>query len=49
LVENDTQEKMQSGYGGGLWISPLRRIMFTIGYGMSKEDKLVTVGLGWKF
>lgn len=48
-VENDTQEKMQTGYGGGLWISPLKRIMLTVGYGMSNEDKLVTVVLGWRF
>ncbi|MEO5945344.1 MAG: hypothetical protein ABIP79_00895 [Chitinophagaceae bacterium] len=48
-VENDTQKKTVNGYGGGLWISPLSRIMFTIGYGVSTEDGLLTIGLGWKF
>jgi len=48
-VANDTQKKTLSGYGGGLWISPLRRIMLNVGYGVSKEDGLLTIGLGWKF
>ncbi len=48
-VKNDTQDKLLSGYGGGLWFSPLRRIMLTVGYGVSTEDRLGTVGLGWRF
>ena len=44
-VANDTQKKTLSGYGGGLWISPLRRIMLNVGYGVSKEDGLLTIGL----
>ncbi|MBK8606737.1 MAG: BamA/TamA family outer membrane protein [Chitinophagaceae bacterium] len=48
-VANDVQKKSASGYGGGLWVSPLRRIMLNIGYGVSNEDKLFTLGLGWKF
>ena len=38
-----------SGYGGGIWISPLKRIVLTIAYTASKEDKLPLIGLGWKF
>ncbi len=48
-VKNDNQSKSLSGYGGGIWFSPLRRILLSIGYGISNEDKLATVGLGWKF
>jgi len=38
-----------AGYGGGFWISPLRRMVITFTYAMSKEDKMPLVGLGWKF
>jgi hypothetical protein len=42
-------DKWLSGYGGGFWISPLRRLVLTITYTASKEDKLPLVALGWKF
>jgi hypothetical protein len=48
-ADNDTSEKWLSGYGGGFWISPLRRVVFTFTYAISKEDKLPLIGLGWKF
>ena len=48
-VKNDIQKQTVSGYGGGLWLSPLSRIMLTVGYGVSSEDGLLTIGLGWKF
>ncbi len=48
-VKNDTDQKMLSGYGGGLWFSPLRRIVLTLSYAISDEDKIPLVGLGWKF
>jgi hypothetical protein len=48
-ADNDDSEKWLSGYGGGFWISPLRRIVLTITYAASKEDKIPMVGLGWKF
>jgi len=38
-----------SGYGGGVWIAPLSRIVLNISYTVSKEDKLPIVSLGWKF
>jgi len=48
-VENDNQNGMKVGYGLGFWFSPLRRILITINYGMSKEDKIPFVTLGWRF
>lgn len=45
---NDS-DKWLSGYGVGFWISPLRRLVLTVTYTASKEDKLPLVGLGWKF
>jgi hypothetical protein len=41
--------KSLSGYGGGIWISPLKRIVFSVAYTASNEDKLPLIGLGWKF
>ena len=45
---NET-DKWFSGYGGGVWFSPLRRLVISFTYAASKEDKLPLVGLGWKF
>ena len=38
-----------TGYGGGFWISPLKRMVLTFTYAASKEDKMPLIGLGWKF
>jgi|CXWL01.1.fsa_nt_gi hypothetical protein len=48
-VDNDNDSKLLSGYGGGFWFSPLRRLLITVSYAISKEDKIPLVGLGWKF
>lgn len=47
--KNDDSNKWLNGYGGGIWISPLKRIVFTVAYTASKEDRLPLIGLGWKF
>ena len=44
-----TSNRWINGYGGGLWVAPLRRIVFTVAYTASKEDNLPLVGVGWKF
>ena len=49
FVENDDDDGLATGYGGGLWIAPLRRIVLTAAFAMSKEDKMPLVSLGWKF
>jgi outer membrane translocation and assembly module TamA len=48
-VKNDTVNKMATGYGGGVWFAPLRRIVISVAYAMSVEDKLPVVRLGWQF
>jgi hypothetical protein len=47
--ETNTSNKWLSGYGGGVWLSPLNRIVLTLSYTASKEDKLPTFSFGWKF
>jgi len=49
FLKNDGDDGFKFGYGGGFWIAPLRRLVFTFTYAMSKEDKMPLVGLGWKF
>jgi hypothetical protein len=49
FVENDDDEKTVAGYGGGLWFSPMKKLVLTLTYAMSNEDKMPLVGLGWKF
>ena len=46
---NNTSSKWLSGYGGGFWISPLKKMVITLSYMVSEEDKLPLIGLGWKF
>ena len=48
-VKNDNVSKMATGYGGGFWFSPLRRMVITAGYALSTEDGIPTAGLSWKF
>ncbi len=48
-VDEDIDKKFFTGYGGGVWFSPLRRLLVTLSYAISKEDKIPLVGLGWKF
>ena len=38
-----------SGYGGGFWMSPMKRMVISVSYTASKEDNLPLIGLGWKF
>jgi outer membrane protein assembly factor BamA len=46
---NDDSNKWLNGYGGGIWIAPLKRLVLTFAYAASKEDKLPLIGLGFKF
>lgn len=48
-VKNDAESKMAFGYGGGIWFSPLRRILISFTYAMSEEDSLPLIGLGFRF
>ena len=47
--KNDNDQKVLSGYGAGVWFAPLRRLLITVSYAISSEDKIPLVGLGWKF
>lgn len=47
--DGDDSNKWLAGYGGGFWISPLRRMVVTLTAAVSEEDFVPSVGIGWKF
>lgn len=48
-ISGETSDNWHQGYGGGIWISPFRRSVLTATYGISKEDRLFSVNLGFMF
>lgn len=48
-VDDENFRQWHTGYGGGFWLSPLNRAVFTAGLASSKEETLVTVTLGFSF
>jgi hypothetical protein len=42
-------EKWHSGYGGGIWVAPLKRFVISAMFTASKESKLPLIGFGWQF
>jgi outer membrane protein assembly factor BamA len=48
-ADNDNTGKWHTGYGAGLWFSPLSRFVITASYTVSKEDKLPLITFGWQF
>ena len=44
-----TNEKLKTGYGGGIWFSPLRRFVLNVGMGVSSEDRIILAGISWRF
>lgn len=50
IYDKDSESNRSlNGYGGGIWLSPLKRIVLTVAWTASKEDKLPLIGFGWKF
>jgi len=48
-VKNDNSDKWHTGYGGGIWISPMRRAVIAISLAKSEEETLPVVNLGFQF
>ena len=47
--DSDATNTWHSGYGGGLWIAPLKRFVLSFMFTASKESKLPLIGFGWQF
>ncbi|MFZ9387537.1 MAG: ShlB/FhaC/HecB family hemolysin secretion/activation protein [Chitinophagaceae bacterium] len=48
-VDNDNVSKMATGYGAGMWFSPLRRLVLNASIAISSEDKVPLIGVFWRF
>ena len=48
-LKGENSKRWHNGYGGGLWISPANRIVFTGSMMHSKEGWLPLVSLGFQF
>lgn len=46
-ADGERSNRWHQGYGGGLWMSLLDRVVFNVTTAFSREDRLVTFGLGW--
>jgi outer membrane protein assembly factor BamA len=48
--DNEHSERWHSGYGGGLWLSPVHRFVLTGTVSYSKEEELLpAIGFGFQF
>jgi len=48
-VDDEDSDKWHSGYGGGLWFSPVNALLFRAEYFVSEEDEIFTIGAGFAF
>lgn len=48
-VNDDTSSKWHTGFGGGIWISPMRRTVIAISIARSDEETLPVINLGFQF
>ena len=48
-IPGEKSNTWHQGYGGGLWIFIYNRIPITATYGVSKEDKILTIKAGFLF
>jgi len=48
-VKGENSHQWHDGYGGGVWISPLKRFVITASYGQSSEGGLMLVSWGFLY
>ncbi len=47
--DNENSNVWHNSYGGGIWFDPFGKAVVNLTYGISKEDKLFSVGIGFLF
>ncbi|QDA58734.1 BamA/TamA family outer membrane protein [Hymenobacter jejuensis] len=47
--EENHSDKWHTGYGGGLWMEPFRKVLLVGTYNFSREDRLPVIRLGFLF
>ncbi|WP_169788175.1 BamA/TamA family outer membrane protein [Rufibacter tibetensis] len=48
-MDNDDSNKWHTGYGGGVWLSPLNQIVISLGMAASEEQSQFLVRAGFQF
>ncbi|HLG40756.1 MAG TPA: BamA/TamA family outer membrane protein, partial [Chitinophagaceae bacterium] len=48
-MPEESSDTWHHGYGGGLWFLPFNKMAMTATYGVSKEDKLLSITAGFLF
>lgn len=48
-VKNDNSNKWHQGYGGGIWVAPLSRLVITAAYGYGDDGGMPFIGFGFQF
>ncbi|MDZ7659019.1 BamA/TamA family outer membrane protein [Fodinibius sp.] len=48
-INGETSNDWHQGYGGGIWINPFKKVVITTTYGVSNEDRLFSINLGFAF
>jgi hypothetical protein len=48
-MPNEESDKWHHGYGGGFWFLPYNKLALTTTYGISKEDKVISISAGFLF
>ena len=46
-ADDEKSTRWHQGYGGGIWVNALDRVVFNVTTAFSREDRLITFGLGW--
>jgi hypothetical protein len=47
--DNENSKTLHTAYGGGIYLSPINRLILTLTYGVSKEDRIPNFGVGFRF
>ena len=48
-ADGEKSTTLHDGYGGGLWLDPFGRAIINCTYAVSKEESLITIGIGFLF
>jgi len=48
-VKNDPSSTWHNGYGAGIWIAPMKKVVISASYAASKEGGLPLIMFGWMF
>ncbi|HEY6901876.1 MAG TPA: hypothetical protein VI233_14570, partial [Puia sp.] len=48
-LNGEKSNQWHDGYGGGIWISPLKKFVFSASYGQGTDGGIVLLKLGFQY